>query len=313
MHYIGKCAESLFSQDYPNIEYIFVDDCSPDNSREVLKATINKHDDLHDRISILTHSENRGLPAARNTGLRQAKGTYVVHCDSDDFMESDMVSSLVECAEINNADFVWCNWFLSYKDSHRLMKEHYYKTPQEALRACLVGNMKYNVWNKLVRKSLYDKNNIFFPEGRSMGEDMTMMRLLACSRKTGFVPKALYHYVKTNNCSITSIYSDEHIADLEKNVSWTVDFVCRHIDEKRILKDIVNFKLSTKLPFLISYKKSDFEHWLKMFPEVNDKSFYTDQSLRIRLIQLWASRKWYTLLRMHYFFIYKCLYPLVYT
>ena len=89
--FIVKCADSLFSQTMDDVEFIFVDDASPDSSMRLLEECIRRHPEREGQIRILTHPENKGLPAARNTGLAVATGEYVFHCDSDDFVEPCVV------------------------------------------------------------------------------------------------------------------------------------------------------------------------------------------------------------------------------
>lgn len=175
--FISRCAKSLMEQTMDNIEYIFVDDASPDNSIQILKKVLADYPGRRDNVRILIHAENKGLPAARNTGLAVATGEYIFHCDSDDFVEKDLLSTLYETACRENADIVWSDYYISYPNNERYLKQPSYDTPEAALKGMLHGRMKYNVWNKLAKRSLYTDNNITFPAGYAMGEDMTMMFL----------------------------------------------------------------------------------------------------------------------------------------
>ena len=210
--FIGRCAESLMCQTLKEgVEFIFVDDATPDGSIGVLEEVLERYPERQTQVRLLRHEANKGLPAARNTGLAEARGTYVFHCDSDDYVEPEMLETLLDAAERHQADMVWCDWYLTFADSERYMRQPEYATATEALRAMLAGAMKYNVWNKLVRRSLYTENHILFPAGYGMGEDMTMMRLAACARKVAYVPRAFYHYVKTNTNSFCQTYSERHL------------------------------------------------------------------------------------------------------
>lgn len=80
--YIGECLESIITQSYQNIEIICIDDCSPDNSHTIIKQYAKKDD----RIKYIKHEQNKGLGGSRNTGIKNAKGDYVVFIDSDDFI-----------------------------------------------------------------------------------------------------------------------------------------------------------------------------------------------------------------------------------
>lgn len=91
--FVERCVRSLMEQTMDGIEYIFVDDASPDDSILILHKVLVDYPERSERVKILVHSENKGLPAARNTGLAVAKGEYVFHCDSDDFVEKDLLST----------------------------------------------------------------------------------------------------------------------------------------------------------------------------------------------------------------------------
>ena len=105
-NFIEKCAATLFEQDYDNIEYIFVNDCTPDNSIKVLNRVIENFPNRKDNIKIINKLKNEGLPQARKTGLENSNGKYIMHVDSDDWVELDMVSSLVKEAIKTDADMV---------------------------------------------------------------------------------------------------------------------------------------------------------------------------------------------------------------
>ena len=85
--YIERCAESLFAQTFDDIEYIFVDDCSPDKSVEILQRTLEKYPHRKRLTRIERLSSNSGQAAVRRQGIQLASGDYTVHCDSDDWMD----------------------------------------------------------------------------------------------------------------------------------------------------------------------------------------------------------------------------------
>ena len=207
--YIARCVESLMEQTLQEVEYIFVDDCATDNSIDILMRTLEKYPNRNKYVKVLKHKENKGLPAARNTGLKEATGKYIFHCDSDDYVESDMLKKLFEFAEEKNADYIWSDYYVSLNDGSRYKEQPDYVDVDQAFRGILRGEMAYNVWNKLVRKDLYKNNNIFFPSGNAMGEDMTMIMLLACATKVAYLHYGGYHYVTTNPGALTKKFSNE--------------------------------------------------------------------------------------------------------
>ena len=109
-NFVGRCFRSLMEQTLQDVEFIVVDDCTPDMSIGVIRNVMKDYPGRD--VQIVSHNENKGLPSARNTGLAMAKGEYVFHCDSDDFVEPDMLETLYDEAKRKDADIVWCDWFL---------------------------------------------------------------------------------------------------------------------------------------------------------------------------------------------------------
>lgn len=266
--FIGQCAETLMQQTLKEVEYIFVNDASSDHSMEVLQEVLARYPERQDSVVITVHETNKGLPAARNTGLQMAQGEYIFHCDSDDFVEPDMLETLYTEAVSHQADIVWCDWFLSFEKNERYMKQPSFDTSQEALKAMLGGGMKYNVWNKLVKRNLYTDYQVSFPSDYGMGEDMTMMLLFAHADKVLYVPKAFYHYVKLNTGAMSNVYSDKHKVELKHNVS-RISALLTQIYGNTLEKEIAFLKLEAKFPFLLMGDSRSYRLWKEWYPEAN--------------------------------------------
>ncbi len=309
-NYVQRCLRSLLNQDLSDVEYIIVDDCSQDNSMDVVYDCISAFPDRKADIKIIRHETNKGLPQARNTGLSLATGEFIYHCDSDDYLEENMLRVLYETAVHNRADFVWCDYYLTYANRERKISQYVDSSVEEALGATLRGYLKYNVWNKLVRRDLYEKNKISFPSGHSMGEDMTMILLLACAHKIKYVEQSLYHYVKNNQSAMTQCISVKQIEDVLFNAQRIIDF----LNTKKY--DSVNvelFKLSVKLPLLISDDFSLYKLWNDIYPESNEYIFANSEtSCRIKIVQYLASRNMYRLVWLNNKLIHEILYKILY-
>ncbi|MBD5421701.1 MAG: glycosyltransferase family 2 protein, partial [Bacteroides sp.] len=114
--YIERCVRSLFSQTMTEgVEFIFINDCTKDRSIELLTGIISEYPQLSPQVKIIHHPRNRGLAVARQTGLDAAQGEYILHLDSDDYFESDMLEMMYETAMANNSDVVVSDFFWSYK------------------------------------------------------------------------------------------------------------------------------------------------------------------------------------------------------
>ena len=310
--FIEKCAASLFSQTLDDVEFIFVDDASPDNSMAVLEKCIQQYPQRKAQIRMLTHKENKGLPAARNTGLAVASGEYVFHCDSDDFVEPDMLETLYDEAKKKDADIVWCDWYLSFEHNERYMKQPDYATPMEALKAMLAGLMKFNVWNKLVRRRLYADNQIAFPAGYAMGEDMTMMLLFAVAGKVAYIPQAFYHYVKLNTEAYSQNFSLNHLESVKHNIRTVELFLHSRLGNALDL-EIACMKLEAKFPFLMSSRKEMYQLWERTYPEANAyilRNHYI--SRRRRWVQWCAAKQLWFLVRLHGWIVGKLIYGIIY-
>jgi glycosyltransferase involved in cell wall biosynthesis len=112
--YISPCTHSLFGQTHSDIEYIFVNDYTPDNSIKILLEVLKNYPDRSEQVKILNHEYNRGLAAARQSGLDAATGEYLIMVDSDDWLEIDMIAKMYEKAIKEDADIVIADFYEDY-------------------------------------------------------------------------------------------------------------------------------------------------------------------------------------------------------
>ena len=202
-NYIARCAESLFAQTYPSTEFIFVDDGCKDRTVEILRGILAKQEpSLQERARIIS-KENGGLPHARKTGLDAAKGEYVLHMDSDDWIEPETVEKLVRKAVETDADIVVYDFWKEYATRRKLDSESDSSVADPDLyRHRLYTYASYGyVWNKFCRRSLYD--GVFVPKF-AMHEDIVFStQILYKARKVVHLKEGLYHYDRTNAASAT--------------------------------------------------------------------------------------------------------------
>lgn len=309
--FVERCVRSLFGQSLSNIEYIFVNDCTRDQSMRIINRLITEYEIPVLNIKIISHDKNRGLAAARNSGLAAATGDYIFHCDADDWIEKNAMEDMYILASKKQADMVWCDWFLSFRNNERYMSQLGTEYPLDYLKAMLSGKLKFNVWNKLVKRDLYLNNEITFPECYDMGEDMTMIKLAVFAKEVAYLPKALYHYVQLNTNSYTKKISEKRLCQILYNTNCTIDFIQEKLGNG-LDKEIQFFKLNIKLPFLISNDKKSYIRWLEWYPEANK---YIDQNafpFRTRLIQKMAMRRWFWVLKLYYWLVIRVIYGIIY-
>lgn len=307
--YIERCAKALMEQTLRDVEFLFVDDASPDESRQILEGVLANYPQRDARI--ITHPVNKGLPAARNTGLAEAKGEYIYHCDSDDWPDVTLLEKMFAAAMANDADIVYCDFYLSFETGERYMQNPAFSTADDLLRkGFLAGSAKYNVWNKMIRRSLYEKTGILFPAGHGMGEDMTVIMLTTEANKVAYVPEALYHYVKLNMNAFSNTFSQRHLDDIRYNAGRTLE--C--LQEKGIPEqDIALFKLNIKLPFLFSGDKGQYKLWKEWYPEA-DRFAMANPNLpfRTRLVQWLAGKRQFWAVEFYSWLVNKVYYGIRY-
>lgn len=169
--YVGDCLRSVLEQDYPEIEVIIVDDCGTDNSMEVVSEIVT---DSKYEVRILKHLQNRGLSAARNTGIKEAKGDYIFFMDSDDYLlGKDAISRFVALAiKYPSAEIVFGCVRGLFSNIDAISKQNEYcDSRNEAKRIVLREWPFLAVWNRLIKKEWVLNNNLFFKEG-IVAEDM---------------------------------------------------------------------------------------------------------------------------------------------
>jgi glycosyltransferase involved in cell wall biosynthesis len=276
--YIERCARSLFEQDMADLEYIFVNDCTPDNSVELLKQLINdEFPDLKERIVIVDLDTNAGVANARNIGLDNAHGEYIGFCDSDDWIEKNMYSSLYKKAKETGAEIVGCNMVNEYQDASTVFIQNYGEDKQINISHLLLGSIFPSLCTEIVKRSLYVNNNIRFISGINMGEDLLVnTQLYVNANDISFVAEPFYHYRHDIDSScekrnLSSVMSDIKVASLIEEYLVKKDMaIC-------LMKEMNFRKFFSKLPLWTSKEYRDVKTWRNTFPDSNRYIFEYEQ------------------------------------
>jgi len=208
--YIEKCSLSLFRQTYGNIEYIFVNDNSSDMSIEILEHVMSQFPVQQEKTRIISHSKNRGLAAARNTAIEHANGEFIMHVDSDDWLELDAVELLVRQQQITEADIVSGKAIAHYADHEELLEEPQYANKNKMMQYMSMLTYHHVMWKRLIRRSLYIDNDIKAVEGVNIGEDHhTLPRLIYYAKKCVELDEVVYHYNCMNRGSYMKDQSEK--------------------------------------------------------------------------------------------------------
>lgn len=203
--YIERCWNSIRNQSYKNLEVLFVDDCGTDDSIAKLESCIALVEDCD--VKILHHQRNRGLSAARNTGLEAATGEYVYFLDSDDDVTPDCIESLVSPLCEKQYDVVVGDYSVIGVGGYSplLLGEGALDGNSEVMSAYSGGEWYVMAWNKLCRKEFLLENELFFKEGL-IHEDVLWTFKLACKAENLYVvKKPVYNYYVRSSSIMTSM------------------------------------------------------------------------------------------------------------
>lgn len=311
--FIVRCATSLFGQTYADIEYIFVDDCSPDCSVERLQEVLQHYPQRRAQVKIIRHTRNRGVAAARNTGLEAATGDYIYYVDADDWIELDAIATMVARTENRGMDIVACGWYLSFCKNERRMPMDVYLDVESALRGMLSGLLRWNLWLYLIRRELYRQYDIHFIEGENVGEDMlVLIQLFSRAKTIAFVERPLYHYVKQNNQSITQLSPEQQMDRQKHNLDAVIGYLEKNFRGKYDL-EMNFFKLNAKMPLLITDDRNSYRVWADSFPEANRYIMQNkQQTFRMRLVQWMAAKGQFWAVKLYYRFVFRVVYGIIY-
>ena len=285
--YIRRCLESLLKNSIINdCEIIIVNDCSPDNSFSVIKNFLNEHNNPKN-VLLYSHDCNRGLAAARNTGLLQAHGEYIICVDSDDWVEPDYLEKLYDAAIKNDADVVICDLVIERKNCSLIIKEMPQK--EDYVKGLLSGSLHGWLPEKLIRRSLFMKYKISWIEGLNMCEDLLLTsKVFYVAKRIVHVQEPLYHYDCTNQNSLTYDLNENKVSQL-----------------KRVIEEIEEF-LPNEYFEILKVQKSRIKIWIlkgQKHPLKEDYELYNSERLSECKLNPFFSRIFFLFCEHRIFFL----------
>ena len=240
--YIEKCLESCFSNTIAEqCEFLIINDCSPDKSIELAKKKIKKYPNI--TVKIISHEKNKGLAAARNTGLKYATGKYIINVDSDDWVDNIYLEKLYTKAEENHSDIVICNLYKELENKQELIELNM-PASKEFVEALLEESLPGWLHIKMFRLDFLRENNITWIDGVNMCEDLILsVKAFSKTKRISFVDEALYHYNNTNPTSLSSKLSENKAIQL----ITAVKEIESYLDDEKYNKSIINLKCRIKV------------------------------------------------------------------
>ena len=232
-NYLKRCLNSVINQTLKDIEIICINDCSKDNSLEILK----KYSKKDKRIKIINLKENKGESKARNIGLDNTNSEYIAFLDNDDEIDLDFYEKLYNKAIKTNSDIVKAGVDIINYD-----KKHQKDNLNELIKQ---NNSKlyftHYWWSAIYKSSLIKENNIKFLEKYEIGEDILFLNqaILNC-KKLEIIDNTYYHYHKRENSTDSKILNYEKIKSIINIREIIINNILNYEDFDKLSDKIIN-------------------------------------------------------------------------
>lgn len=296
--YIERCARSLFEQTIDDIEYIFVNDCTRDKSIDILRSVLNEYPTRQPQVRIINHKQNGGQAAARTTGIINATGDYIIHCDSDDWVDENIYELLYQKAIDTNADIVACGYYNVFKDKKEFVQIKDEGNPHEWLQK---DASLWNCWAKLIKLSLIKSHDIYPFEGINYSEDRGInMRAFFFANKIAIINAPLYYYDRTREGSIVNRSKNDVL--LIRECERSIDAIYEWFNNKDF--DISNVILKHKFNLAQRYlvlKSPSWNDWKRLVPVVTPYVIKNVKSICLKICYLTANNGIYLPVRIYLF------------
>lgn len=269
--YLKECLDSIVGQMSDECEIILIDDGSPDSSGSICEEYASRYKNI-----TVIHQENKGLSGARNSGLKKAKGEFLVFVDSDDRISNHSVERMLAAIGETNCDMYFLQVTRFYPDG----KQSLLDLPLDENRVngksksevidYLASQNKYPgaSWSKIYKRSFLEKNHIFFPADRRLSEDLGFTRqCLLAAESFGTLNFPYYEYRQSRIGSITTAQSFRNIEGLHLFIEESVEELCvNRIAKGNIesaLMSFVAYEYAILMNAVYSKKINDDEFILK--------------------------------------------------
>lgn len=292
--YVGRCVESLFTQTYKNIEYIFVNDCTPDKSLEIINEKIEEYG-VASQCKMIIHNQNKGISASRNDCLDNMTGDYFLFVDSDDYIDKNMVEQLVEAALKEDADISGCGYIEEYGDHSVEYPQKYTNNHVEMMKAITLLTIKGVMWKLLVRSTIVTdhRDEVRFIPDRNMVDDyLFCCQLFYYAKRFAGVDRCMYHWIQynPNNYTHTTLFAVESQAAA---ICKAEDFYREKGVYDVVKNELMQRKFICKLPLLFDNECFDVIRWRSLFSESNDVWKEMNFSFGNKMLIIWAKSPFY--------------------
>lgn len=299
--YIERCARSLFEQTLDDIEYLFIDDCTPDKSVEILKRVLEEYPQRKSQVVIHRMEQNSGQAKVREWGMQNATGEYVIHCDSDDWVDVHMYEKMYKKSVSADYDIVVCDYYESDGISHVRKNEYISDKVEETMSSILLKKTHSVLWNKLVKKSIYN-NEIIYPIANNAEDYALLVQLAYHSKSFGYVNEPLYFYFY-NTSSLTKVMTNENLINRfnqsVSNIGIVESFLRKNQSLAKYSDELDCIKVIEKeILISSSFDKELYKKWAGAYKEIFPRILLNNKiNLRRKLRFMGIKYRIYPLIR----------------
>lgn len=265
--YIETCARSIFEQTLDNLEILFINDCTPDNSIDIIKRLLNKYPSRRTSTRIISMASNSGLASVRRRGILEARGEYIIHCDGDDWVDVTLYQQMYEKAIADSSDIVVCDFiYETIKGPILYSQPEISGSSKIALENWYKHFFHMSCANKLVRRTLLTDNDLLPWPGLNMWEDNgLMMRTFYHATKVSQIHSSFYHYNRTNESSMSAAYGEKQVNQMIAVAENIEHFFGDKPDRDRFERTITALKFYAKIN-LITDSFNGLTEFHQIFP-----------------------------------------------
>ena len=262
---------------------------------DILQSVIEKYPQKRSNVVVLNNEKNRGLAYCRNIGIQNAHGDYIMHVDSDDYIENNAVKTLVEKMRQSNADIVVSDFFLVVPQGIVKKEFNFSVAKVDYLKLTLRREVPVCIWGKLYKRELYTKNSIVIPDNIDFGEDMvTLPRLVYYANKIVKVAP-FYYYNQSNVNSYTKRIGEKAILSVIRTEQTLRDFFSNKMDSKELNELLSVYMQKMRAETLFYTSRELRKKYAGLFAQCGYVNLRLISSFRQKLFILFFDRHFYHL------------------
>ncbi|MBO5676389.1 MAG: glycosyltransferase family 2 protein [Bacteroidaceae bacterium] len=280
--YLHHCIDSILAQTFTDFELLLIDDGSKDGSGKIC----DEYSAKDSRIRVF-HKENGGVSSARNLGLRNAQGEWIIFIDSDDWISGSMLLDMYEKAISEKSDIVYCDLKTVFNGHTETLHIAKYDSEKVNMLNNFIKSTFGTVVGMLAKRRLYESNQVRFPIGVKFCEDFYVaVRLMLFSEKICYIPAAYYCYNRQNETSASCSFTQAHSDSVQWVLMDTIDLFQKEGFYTEYAESLSWRLLKCKQDLVLD--KSTYNKFLSMHPD-SHKYIWSCPYLNLKIkIMMWS-------------------------